>query len=283
LNLLFHIGFLEVKLADILDIALVSLLLFSLYRLVRGTVALRILSGFLVLYLVFLVVQATKMELLTLILDKFMGVSVIAAIVLFQQEIRKFLLIIGKSTDLNGFTLLRLFRRSKLVPHSVDVTAVVESLRALSAGNIGALIVLSRDTGLENYAETGDVLDARVSKRLLLSIFFKNSPLHDGAVLISKGRIKAARCILPVSDSRSLPANMGLRHRAALGMTEVTDTLVLVVSEETGQLSVARSGRLHPNLSPVEVRHYLERYLSGTEEDKNTEALATSPQLQAAG
>jgi uncharacterized protein (TIGR00159 family) len=265
LVLLFSIGFLEIKLADILDIGLVSLLLFSLYRLVKGTVALRILSGFLVLYLIFLVVQATRMELLTLILDKFMGVSVVAAIILFQQEIRKFLLIIGKSTDLNGLDFLRFFRRGKLQPYELNVGVLIEAMRALGASNTGALIVVSRDADLENYAETGDPLDALLSKRLLLSIFNRNSPLHDGAVLVVKGRLKAARCILPVSDNRNIPASMGLRHRAAIGMTEVTDTLVLIVSEETGQLSVARSGQVMHNLSPLNIRQQIEQYISATE------------------
>jgi len=269
LKLLFSIGFLDIKWVDILDIALVSLLLFSLYRLVKGTMALRILSGFLVLYLIFLVVQATRMELLTLILDKFMGVSVIAAIILFQQEIRKFLLIIGKSTDLNGLDLLRFFRRNRLSPFELNVAVLIETMRALGTSNTGALIVISRDVNLENYAETGDTIDALISKRLLIAIFNRNSPLHDGAVLITNGRLKAARCILPVSDNRNIPANMGLRHRAAIGMTEVTDTLVLIVSEETGQLSVARGGRVMHNLSPLDIRAQVDQYIAATDTPNN--------------
>ncbi len=272
MKLLFSIGFLDIKWADILDIALVSLLLFSLYRLVKGTVALRILSGFLVLYLIFLVVQATRMELLTLILDKFMGVSVIAAIILFQQEIRKFLLIIGKSTDLNGLDFLRFFRRNRLQPYELNVAVLIETMRALGASNTGALIVISRDVNLENYAETGDTIDALISKRLLIAIFNRNSPLHDGAVLIANGRLKAARCILPVSDNRNIPANMGLRHRAAIGMTEVTDTLVLIVSEETGQLSVARGGRVMHNLSPLDIRAQVDQYITAIEMPDNQTA-----------
>jgi uncharacterized protein (TIGR00159 family) len=268
----FFIGFLEIKWVDVIDIVLVSGLLFSLYRLVKGTIALRVLTGFLVLYFIFLLVQATRMELLTLILDKFMGVAVFAAIILFQQEIRKFLIIIGRSTELNGFTnnLLRVFKKGgKEAESPVDINAIIEAMKSLGASNTGALMVLSRGRNeLENYAETGDLLDAKISKRLLLAIFNKNSPLHDGAVLISQGRIKAARCIMPVSDNRSIPATMGLRHRAAIGVSEVTDTVVLVVSEETGQLSVVRSGTIFPNQSPAEIRHRVNEFFMPTEEHR---------------
>ncbi|MCS6968966.1 MAG: diadenylate cyclase CdaA [Cytophagales bacterium] len=263
----FHIGFLEVKWADIADIALVSILIFSVYKLVKGTVALRVLIGLLILYLVFLIVQATQMEIFTLILDKFMSVGIIAALIIFQQEIRKFLLILGKSADIKGIHLSHFFKRRHRHENHFDIHDLLEAIKVMSATHTGALIVLSREDELDSYCETGDLIDAIVSKRLIISIFSKNSPLHDGAVMIVGGRIKAARCILPVTDSRNVPPNMGLRHRAAIGMSEATDTLVLVVSEERGQASAVRNGKILTDLNLVELRQQIQRYLYPDEEE----------------
>jgi len=262
LPFLFHIGFLEITWVDIIDIALVSVLLFQLYKLVKGTVALKIFIGFLVLYLIFLIVQATQMKLLSVILDQFMGVGVLAALILFQQEIRSFLLLLGKSADFQGFDFFKWSKSNK--EYNLSIAPIIEALKVLSDGYTGALIVISKTSDLDNYAETGDLLDAELSKRLLIAIFNKESPLHDGAVLIVEGRIKAARCILPVSQNPSLPANMGLRHRAALGISEVTDVLVLVVSEQTGQISVVQNGKISTNLMLSEVRQRINLYISAT-------------------
>ncbi|MCS7018022.1 MAG: diadenylate cyclase CdaA [Cytophagales bacterium] len=267
-TLAFHIGFLEIKWADILDIALVSVLLFSVYKLVKGTVALRVLLGLLILYLVFLIVQATQMEILTLILDKFMSVGIIAALIIFQQEIRKFLLILGKSADIQGLHLPAIFRRRGRHENEFDLHDLLEAMKTMGSTHTGALIVLSRNDELDTYCETGDLIDAVVSKRLIVAIFSKNSPLHDGAMIIVGGRIKAARCILPVTDNRNVPPNMGLRHRAAIGMSEATDTLVLVVSEETGHASAVRSGKILPALNLVELRQQIQRYLYPNEEEE---------------
>lgn len=267
---LFNIGFLEISWVDIVDILLVSLLLFQVYKLMKGSVAVRIFLGVLSLYLVFLIVRAAQMELLGLILGQFMGVGVLAAIILFQPEIRKFLLMIGKTTDFNKdnfFSNLLIWKRRE-PKNAFNITPVVEACKILGGSNTGALIVFSRDSGLKFYSESGDLIDAFLSKRLLLSIFNKYSPLHDGAVIIFNGRIKAARCILPVTENDNLPAQFGLRHRAAIGMSETTDTLVLVVSEETGQLSIAWNGRMLHNLSPQEIRKKIYEYLlSETEEE----------------
>ncbi len=257
---LFHIGFLEIAWVDIIDIALVSVLLFQLYKLVKGTVALKIFIGFLVLYLIFLIVQATQMKLLSVILDQFMGVGVLAALILFQQEIRSFLLLLGKSAEFQGFDFFKWSKSNK--EYNLSIAPIIEALKVLSDEYTGALIVISKTSDLNNYAETGDLLDAELSKRLLIAIFNKESPLHDGAVLIVEGRIKAARCILPVSQNPSLPANMGLRHRAALGISEVTDVLVLVVSEQTGQISVVQNGKISTNLMLSEVRQRIILYIS---------------------
>ena len=275
---LFTIGFLEGSWVDVIDILLVSFLLYQVYKLMRGSVAVTIFLGVLALYLVYLIVRAAQMELLGLILGQFMGVGVLAAIILFQPEIRKFLLLIGKTTDFNkSTTLFKNFflGRNRYKEELFNITPIIEAAKTLGGTNTGALIVFSRDSELKFYAESGDNIDAFLSKRLLLSIFNKYSPLHDGAVIIYKGKIKAARCVLPVSESDSLPAQFGLRHRAAMGMSEVTDTAILVVSEETGQLSLTRNGRLYPNLSPLELRKHISEYLTtGPEEKPLTEEVA---------
>ncbi|GAA4827800.1 diadenylate cyclase CdaA [Algivirga pacifica] len=254
---------------DIIDILMVSILLFNLYKLIRGSVALKIFLGILSLYLVYQVVKATEMELLSALLGQFMEVGVMAAIILFQPEIRKFLMLVGNSTDFKNFPLLRLFRSRKDKDTELDISPIVEAMKEMGASATGALMVISKDDALSYYADTGDHLDAKISKRILLSIFFKNSPLHDGAVLIYKNRITAARCILPVTENQNIPATMGLRHRAGIGMTEVTNTAVLVVSEETGQMSYIRGGRIFHNLSTLEIRQKLKEYFADSTDRSN--------------
>jgi len=247
-----------------IDIFLVSLLLYRVHQLIEGSTAVKVFIGFLLLSLTHLIVRSAGMELLTAILGKFMEVGVLAAIILFQQEIRRFLFWIGGTTTLNGNALIgRLLGNKKTDKTGVDVTPIVEAAKALAGSNTGALIVLSNEDDLKFYKESGDLIDAAVSKRLLLAIFNHQSPLHDGGVIICNNKIVAARSILPVTERQDLPPQFGLRHRAAIGMTEVTDTLVLVVSEETGQISVARNGILESNLSIQETRAAINDYLQG--------------------
>jgi len=271
----FQIGFLEISWVDLIDIGMVSILLYQIYKLMKGSVAIKIFLGFLFLYLLFLVVKAANMELLSSILGQFMGVGVIAVIVLFQQEIRKFLLLLGKTTLFDEGNIIKSIKqlwRDKYDNEHLNVTPVIEAIKSMGGSNTGALIVFSRNSELKFYANSGDRLDALVSKRLLLSIFNRHSPLHDGAVIINNNNIIAARCILPVSEQDNLPAVYGLRHRAALGMSEATDTLTIIVSEETGQLSCARAGFMEFNLSTQEVRNRINEYLYNkeTEQDKDT-------------
>lgn len=267
----FNIGFLEVDFVDLLDIGLVSVLLYQVYKLMRGSVAVKIFLGFLSLYLLYLVVMALEMELLTNILGQFMGVGFLAAIILFQQEIRKFLFMIGRTTIFNRENIFKglPWRKNNRVA-DLNITPIIEACKSLGATNTGALIVLSKSSELKFYAESGDRIDAVISKRLLLSIFNKYSPLHDGAVIIYNKRVEAARCILPVTERDNLPAQFGLRHRAAIGMSEATDTLVLVVSEETGKISTVRNGIIHHNLSPQELRAKINAYLYEQEDDDDT-------------
>ena len=268
--LAFKIGFLEVRWIDILDILFVSILLYQLYKLLKGSVAVRVLIGFLILYLIYLIVRAAEMNMLAGILGQFMGVGVLAAIIIFSQEIRKFLLLLGKTTfRQNDFFQSIMIWKKREGKEIMNVTPIIEAVKQLSSTNTGALIVVSRNSELKFYADSGDLLGALISKRLLISIFNKHSPLHDGAIIIFNGKIVAARCILPVSE-RDLPAQFGMRHRAALGMSEATDTLILAISEETGQMSVARNGVLSDNLSVSEIRRRINTYLQESEKSRNT-------------
>ncbi len=277
---LFEIGFLEVGWVDILDVLFVSLLIYQVYKLMKGSVAIRVFLGFLSLYLIFQVVKASQMELLTIILGEFMGVGVLAVIILFQQEIRKFLLLLGKTTVFEEgkiFKGVKGFWRQNGKDIRSSISPVVEAAKTLGGTNTGALIVFSKNSGLKFYAESGDILDSVISKRLLLSIFNKYSPLHDGAVIVYDGRVVAARCILPVTERDDLPAQYGLRHRAAIGMSETTDSLVIVVSEETGQISAMRDGVAYNNLSTQELRKKINEYLLEDLDEKSKRKKSDSP------
>jgi diadenylate cyclase len=263
--LLFKIGFLQVSWVDIIDIALVSILLYQVYKLIKGSIAMNIFLGILALYLVYLIVRAAQMELLATILGQFMGVGVLAMIVLFQPEIRKFLLVIGRGTEFRENFFKTIANWKNQYQDDFDISQIIEAAKTLKASKTGALIVFSRDTELKFYAETGDALDAHVTKRLILSVFNKNSPLHDGAIVLYKGRVKAARCVLPVSENDNLPPNFGLRHRAAVGMSENTDTLVMAISEETGRLILARHGKYLRGLKLKHVEIKILEYLHNNE------------------
>jgi diadenylate cyclase len=255
-----------------IDIALVAALLYQVYKLLKGSVAIKIFLGFLSIYLIYLLVRALRMELLSSILGQFMGVGVIAAIIIFAPEIRKFLLLIGRSSFLSNDNIWKdlLFFWKKRENGTFNISPIVDASKILAGSNTGALIVISKSTELKFYAESGDILDAELSKRLLISIFNKYSPLHDGAVIIHNGKIKAARCILPVTE-REVPAQFGLRHRAAIGMSEATDAIVLVVSEETGQLSITKNGKVLHNMSFQEIRETINDYLNNEEVDSRFE------------
>ena len=261
--LAFKLGFLEITIVDIIDVTLVTILLSQAYKLIRGSLAIRVFLGFIFLYLLFLVVDAAGMELVTTILGQFMGVGVLAVIILFQQEIRKFLLLVGRTTALDDGQLVKnikgIWSQDKRAIRS-DVTSIVDAAKVLSGSETGALIVLSRNSELKFYADSGDRMGAVISKRLLLSIFNKFSPLHDGAVIIYRNKIVAARCILPVTERDDIPAQFGLRHRAAIGMSEITDTLLIVVSEETGQISIVKQGSFIENLTAKELRAEINQY-----------------------
>ena len=253
------INFLQFGWIDAADVLLVTVLLYQLYKLLRGSVALNVALGLVSFYLLYLVVKATGMELLTKILGQIMSVGVLASIILFQQEIRRFLLRVGRATALERVRGWSWGRPTKAAP--LAVTPFVEAAKSLSGKFTGALICFTQASDLTPFAESGDRLDAEISKRLLLSIFNKTSPLHDGAVIVANGRLRAARCILPVSENPDVPASLGLRHRAAIGLSEITDAVVLVVSEETGAMSLVRHGKVFRNLDTSELRNLLIEWL----------------------
>jgi diadenylate cyclase len=280
--LLFQIGFLNVGWADLVDIVLVALVLYQVYKLIRGSIAVNIFLGIIALYFAYLLVRAARMELLSTLLGQFMGVGVLAMIILFQPEIRKFLLVIGRGTEFSPGGFLRSLSNWRGPSETAfNLEEIMEAVKTLKATRTGALLVFSRDSELKFYAQTGDLLDAEVSRRLLLSIFNKTSPLHDGAVILYNGRIRAARCVLPVSENDHLPAQFGLRHRSAVGMSELTDTLVLAVSEETGRLILARNGKVLRGLKLRQVERKVEEYLRREEPERWEEAEPDSDEQEA--
>ena len=257
-----RIGFLDFGVIDMLDISFVSVLIYQLYRLLRGSVAIRIFAGLVMIYFFSLLIQAMGMQLLGGILGQFMGIGMLAAIVLFQQEIRKLLLYVGSTTNYDWKKILRVFNTDvETETTKVDLNAVLNAAEDMSSTHTGALIVFRKNDSLQSVIETGDIIDAVLSERLLMSIFHKNSPLHDGAVVVINGKIMAARCIMPVSGNQDLPAQYGLRHRAAMGITEVTDSVVLIVSEETGKISLAYKERIISGLLGVELKSKLQELL----------------------
>ena len=255
--------FIEFGLIDIIDIFLVALMLFYIYRLMRESRSLNVFIGIMVFVVIWLFVsQIIQMRLLGSILDKLVSVGVIALIVLFQEDIRTFLYNLGAHRRMRSF--MRFFSKEKGKDQKEvkeTIMPIVMSCMNLSKGKVGALIVIERTVPLDNIVRTGDTIDAAINQRLIENVFFKNSPLHDGAMIISKRRIKAAGCILPVSHDLDIPKELGLRHRAAMGMSQESDALAVVVSEETGGISVAVRGEFRLRLSAEELEGILTKEL----------------------
>jgi diadenylate cyclase len=252
-------AFIHIRLLDVIDIILVALVLFQLYLLIRGTVAFNIVMGIGVIYVFWWAVRALKMELLSSILGSVLGVGVIALIIVFQQEIRRFLIYIGsRYVDGNRISFEKVFNLRFDSKAPVKIRSILKAVMQFSQEKTGALIVIKRKSNMDMYAETGDVLNAETSSRLFSSIFNKTSPLHDGAVIVENDKVKAARVILPVTEKLDLPPEYGLRHRAGLGISEVTDSLVIIVSEETGQISLAEHGILQKNIPTKVLKEKLE-------------------------
>ncbi|MGC9345055.1 MAG: diadenylate cyclase CdaA [Bacteroidales bacterium] len=242
--------FIPIRLLDILDILLVAFLMYQLYLLVRGTVAINIIIAVLAIYIFWWFVRMLKMELLSSILGQVIGVGVIALIIVFQQEIRRFLIMMGsRYISRNRMRFEKLLKMDFDPRPAIKTRSILKAVISLSNSLTGALIVIRKKSTLDIYAQSGDIMNANTTSRLIISIFNKLSPLHDGAIIIDKEKIAAARVVLPVTDNPDLPPEYGLRHRAALGISELTDAFVIVVSEENGKVSVARNGELIRDVS----------------------------------
>lgn len=234
---------LDLRLIDYVDVVLVALLLYYVYKLVKGTVAINIFIGIIIIYLAWKLTEFLDMELLTGIFGGFMKVGIIALIVVFQPEIRKFLLMVGSTNFNRRRKFLRQLKFLKTETNDeTDINAIVSACNKMGMSKTGALIVFERNNNLDFLSSSGDEMNIKVTQPIIESIFFKNSPLHDGAIIIDNNIVKATRVILPVNNEKKIPQRFGLRHRAAIGVTEKTDALALVVSEETGHISYFKDG-----------------------------------------
>lgn len=261
------LDFITFGIADCIDILLFAVILYYFYKLLRGTAAVRIFGAIAVLYILWKVLSALHITMVGEIIGQLISVGVIALFIVFQPEIRKFLLMIGNARILK----LLHFHKKEDTLFMPEINAVVRACRRMSDSKTGALIVFEKDTPLEEPIATGEKLDAIVSRELIENIFFKNSPLHDGALIIRNHRIAAARCILPVSEREDISTDLGLRHRSAIGVTVLSDAVVVVVSEQTGSISLCRGGDITHGISPV----VLETMLKDIFVNKKDDVVAT--------
>ncbi|MGZ3751130.1 MAG: diadenylate cyclase CdaA [Mucilaginibacter sp.] len=247
---------------DVLDVLLVAFIIYQLYSLIRGTIAANIFIGLALIYVLYFVVKALQMHMLTKILENFVNVGLIAVIVVFQQEIRRFLLLVGKNASLqrNKAWWRYFFGKAQDEKNNyARIKPIIDACKSLKQTRTGALIVFAKLYDEQFYQNSCEVIDSKISKRLLEAIFQKSSPLHDGAVVISENKIKAASCILPLTDKADLPLQFGLRHRAGIGVTETNEATAIIVSEETGEISYAKQGRVKMNISFAELEKLLNK------------------------
>ena len=252
----------KITVFSVLDVLLLAIIIYQLYNLIRGTIAANMFIGLALIYLLYYIVPASKMPLLAGILKKVADVGIIAVIVLFQQEIRRFLLLVGKNASLqrNKAWWNYFFGRADVEKDNyARIKPIIDACKGLKQSRTGALIVFAKYYDEQFYQNSCEVLDSKISKRLLESIFQKNSPLHDGAVVISENKIKAASCILPLTDKTDLPLQFGLRHRAGIGVTENNEATAIIVSEETGEISYAKQGRVKMNIGFAELEKLLNK------------------------
>jgi diadenylate cyclase len=252
-------AFISIRILDILDVILVAFMLYKIYMAIKGTVAYNIFMGIFIFYITWIIIKGLNMELMGNIMGQVMAAGVLALIVVFQQEIRKMFLTLGTHYNLNkGLSIDNLFSIDEKKIGSDTVRDIVTACERMSRSKTGALIVLTNKAELNEYIDTGEKMDAIISIALLETLFFKNTPLHDGGVIIQGNLIRAARCILPVSNKKLKNVQLGLRHRAALGMSMATDAQVIIVSEETGRISYAFNGKLKENINPIELSRLIE-------------------------
>ena len=250
----------EFGIKDAIDILLVAMLLYYVWRLMKSSGSLNVFYGIMVVVIIWLVVsQMLEMKLLGSIFDQLVSVGVLALIILFQEEIRRFFLTLGSQRRLNFLTRYFVKNKTNIAEEHEDqqIMRIVLACDSMSKSMVGALIVIEREMSLGDVIKSGEIIDANISTELIKNIFFKNSPLHDGAMIISHNRIIAAGCILPVSHNLNIPKELGLRHRAALGITSQSDAIAIIVSEETGAISVTQGGEFHLRLASNELESYL--------------------------
>ena len=254
--------FIPFSFLDVLDILLVAMLLYYIYKLLKGTVAINIFIGIALIFIIWKITQALKMEMLSSILGYLLSGGVIALMIVFQQEIRKFLLMIGTTNFSNKKSFLKQLRfLQSEISLEMDTESILKACNNLSKTKTGALIVIERTNSLDFLINIGDAINANINHVILESIFFKNSPLHDGATIIRDNNIVATRVVLPISDNSKIPARFGLRHRAALGISEKTDAVCLLVSEETGEISYIKDGEFVLYTTPEELNEKLKKDL----------------------
>ena len=247
-----------IGIADIIDILMVATLLYLIYRLMKASGSLNMFIGILIFISVGVVVsQILRMRMLGSIFDKLLSVGVIALLIIFQDEARRFFITLGSQKHFGFMSHIFKNQTARNADSNAETMALVKACIDMSRGKVGALIVLEKDLPLSDIVNTGDIIDAQISTRLIENIFFKNSPLHDGAMIVSRNRIKAAACLLPVSHNLSIPKHLGLRHRAALGISQESDSISIIVSEETGGISVAHKGEFKLDMSSEELEQYL--------------------------
>lgn len=254
----------NIRFVDILDILFVTLIIYSLYRMVKGSNIMRIFWGVVIIYIAWRVFDILNMRLCSQIFGGIISIGIIALVIVFQPEIRKFLLTVGTRTTIAGdtfFKRLKFWRNDASNKQSINFEPYIQACMHMSSSKTGALIIFKRANSVDELIETGEKINADTSSALLEALFFKNSPLHDGAVIVKDNMVLAARCILPVTSRIDIDPNLGLRHRSAIGVTEQLDVISVIVSEETGAISFAIDGNIHHDVSPVELRHTLEKYL----------------------
>lgn len=255
----------QFTLISLIDVLLLGVVVYQLFRILKGSLAFNMMAGLLTIYVAWLAVRLFKMPLMETVLGEFTKVGFLAILIVFQQEIRKFLLLIGRGTLQNqNQSIFRFLPWNWKVEKNFNTNYedIVEACETLAASNTGALIVFPKTSEMKFIGASGEVLDSFITKRLLLSIFNKTSPLHDGAVIIANSKIKAANAVLPISDNPEHQSKYGLRHLSALGITEQTDAIALIVSEEKGTMAVAKSGKIYENLSHQEVLDMLTQEFS---------------------
>ena len=269
-------GFLNLSFTDIVDILPVAIIIYLVFRWIRGSSAMGVFTAILLLLLIRVIAGALGMKLMTAVMNTVLDVGVLALIIIFQPEIRRLLMGIGNRYRHTPHLATLLDKFLGVKEDSLDsglVSEIVEACKQMSDAKTGALIVIPQKDHIEYIKETGDEVDAKVSSRLIMNIFFKNSPLHDGAMIIDGGRIAAARCTLPITERQDIPAHYGMRHKAAIGMSETCDALILVVSEETGNISFVRGG----NIRTVGSTSELKQLLTPTAAEKTRPAAEKAP------